>query len=148
MPELQAHNFVPYTPEQMFAIVADIESYPQFVPYCDHVQVLARERQGEDVEIVTARMTVRYRVFSETYTSRATLDRKALAVDVMQMEGPFKSLLNTWRFQDAGGKTKIDFYLHYEFRSHGLNLVMRGFFQKMFRNFEAAFEQRARRLYA
>ena len=147
MPELRVRHFVPYTPEQMFDVVADIESYPQFVPYCASMQVLSRAAQ-RDVETVMARMRVRYKFFSEQYVSKIALNRKAFAIDVAQAEGPFKQLVNTWRFAKTGEGTQIDFYLNYEFRAHGLNLVMRGFFQKLFRNFDRAFEERAQALHA
>jgi coenzyme Q-binding protein COQ10 len=148
MPELQVHHLVPFAPLLMFDVVADIESYPQFVPYCSFVRILSRDKKSEGMEIMTARLGVRYKVLEQHYTSRVTLDREAMAIDVSQLEGPLDYLINTWRFEKAGEGAKIHFYLNYELRSRSLSLFIGPLFQKLFRNFEAAFEQRAQELYA
>jgi coenzyme Q-binding protein COQ10 len=148
MPELQTHHLVPHAPSLMFAVVADIESYPKFVPHCASMRILSREIRSETVEIMTARMGIHYKFFEEHYTSSVTLDREALAVDVRQLEGPFKFLVNTWRFEKTGEGTKIHFFLNYELRSRSLNMFMGPLFQKLFKNFELAFERRAQELYA
>jgi len=134
MPELQTHHLVPFAPDLMFKVVADIEAYPQFV--------------SETVEVITTRMAIRYKIFMEHYTSRVTLDRAALAIDVAQTQGPFHFLINTWRFEPVGEGTKIHFYLNYELRSRSMNLLMGPLFQKLFKNFESAFEKRAAALYS
>jgi len=143
MSEVQTHRLVPYAPEQMFAIVADIESYPQFVPYCSSMRILSREQKSAGIETLTARMGIRYKIFEEHYTSRVTLDRAALAIDASQIEGPFSYLINTWRFEKAGEGAKIHFYLNYEFRSRALKLVTGAIFKRLFSNFSDAFEKRA-----
>lgn len=148
MPDLQVHHLVPFAPSQMFDVVSDIESYPLFVPYCSSIHVVSREKKGDAAEILVARMGVRYKIFEEYYTSRVMLDLEAMAVDASQIEGPFTYLINTWRFEKVGEGTKIHFYLNYELRSRSLSLFMGPLFQKLFRNFETAFEQRAQELYA
>ena len=148
MPELQTHHLVPFAPDLMFKVVADIEAYPQFVPYCASMHILSREKKSETVEVITTRMAIRYKIFMEHYTSRVTLDRAALAIDVAQTQGPFHFLINTWRFEPVGEGTKIHFYLNYELRSRSMNLLMGPLFQKLFKNFESAFEKRAAALYS
>ncbi len=148
MPHFEKHHIVPFTPEQMFSIVADVKSYPQFVPHCTALTVLSRDTTEDGAELLIARMTVRYKIFEERYTSRICLNRKTLSVDVEQIEGPFQQLINTWRFERAEKGTKIHFRLSYELRSRALNLIMGKAFQHMFKHFEEAFERRAASVYS
>jgi coenzyme Q-binding protein COQ10 len=87
-------------------------------------------------------MTVNYRIFEESYTSRILLDPVALAIDANQLTGPFKYIINTWRFESSGGGTKIDFFLNYEFGSRALGLLMGPIFRRFFNDFSDAFEKR------
>jgi coenzyme Q-binding protein COQ10 len=148
MPQFRTQRFVPFPPSKMYEIVADVESYPQFVPHCKALHVLSRKKEGEGVEVLTASMTVRYNVFEESYISRILLDPLALAIDVNQLTGPFKYIINTWRFEKAGEGTKIDFFLNYEFSSRALGLFMGPLFRRFFNDFAEAFEKRAQSLSA
>jgi coenzyme Q-binding protein COQ10 len=138
-------RIVPYTADLMYAVVADVERYPDFVPGVKALHVAGRSRDGER-EMLSARMTAGFRNFSESYTSRVTLDRQARTIDVVQTEGPFRRLENHWRFtpQDAG--CKVDFSITFEFRNPVLNMVAGAAFGRMMLKMTDAFLERARKL--
>jgi coenzyme Q-binding protein COQ10 len=131
----------------MFALVADVEAYPQFVPLCTAMVVQSREREG-DQEIVLARMTVAYGILHESFTSRIVLDPGALSVNVQAIDGPFRRMENAWLFEPADEDTcLIHFSIDYEFRSRTLGFVFGAMFDRAFRRFSTAFENRADALF-
>lgn len=81
-------RILPYPAELMFEVVADVERYPEFLPWCTGLRVLSRAKEGEN-DILIAEMLVGYRALRERYTSRVVLDRKNLSIDVAQTKGPF-----------------------------------------------------------
>ena len=101
MPSYRTTRRVPFTPRQMFDLVADVETYPQFLPLCEALAVKSRERDG-DKEIVIAQMTVGYMAIHETFTSRVVLDLPGQVVEAGAMpgaaSGPFSRLHNRWAF--------------------------------------------------
>jgi coenzyme Q-binding protein COQ10 len=132
----------------MFDLVADVEHYPEFVPLCRSLSVRKRTKDGEGRDIITADMTVAYKLISETFTSRVTLDRKKLEVLVEYIEGPFQKMNNRWNFRPAGDHAcDVEFFIAYEFRSRTLGLLMGAMFDAAFRRFSAAFERRADHVY-
>jgi len=137
---------VPFTAEQMFAIVADVERYPQFLPLCEGLTVRSREEKGGD-SVLTATMSVGYRSIAESFTSRVTLKPEANEIRVAYLDGPFTHLDNRWRFQDVSGGSEIHFYIDYAFASRMLALVMGAVFDKAVRRYTEAFEERARVVY-
>lgn len=138
---------VAHSAQDMFALVARVEEYPEFVPLCEDLTVLGREREGNR-EILTANMTVAYKLLHETFTTRVTLDHDALTILVEYLDGPFKYLENRWNFHAAGdGACDIEFYIAYEFRSRSMQFLMGGMFERAFGKFAEAFEQRANAVY-
>jgi coenzyme Q-binding protein COQ10 len=133
----------------MFALVADVERYPEFVPLCRELKVLRRVASGDGVETLTAEMTVAYKMIRETFTSRVTLDRPQLRIVVEYLDGPFSHLENRWLFRPLGERSsEIEFFISYQFRSRALGLVMGAMFDAAFRRFAEAFERRADLVYA
>lgn len=146
MPIYETRRRVPFTAEQMFAVVADVESYPQFVPLCEALQVRSRERRpGEEVLVAT--MSVGYKAVRESYTSRVTLRPVEGLIDVAKIDGPFARLSNRWRFEDVPGGSEVYFFIDYLFASRLLSLLMGAVFDKAVRKYTDAFEARARQLY-
>ncbi len=132
----------------MFALVADVERYPEFVPLCRSLRVRERRREAEGREVVVADMTVAYKLVHETFTSRVTLDRKKLEILVEYLQGPFRKMNNRWNFRPAGDRAcEVEFFISYEFRSRTLGLLMGAMFEAAFRRFSAAFERRADQVY-
>jgi coenzyme Q-binding protein COQ10 len=146
MPTHSESRIVPYPADLMFAIVADVERYPEFLPWVTGLRVQSREKKGEK-EIVLAQMTVGFAALRERYTSRVVLDPAARTIDVTQVEGVFRELDNRWCFTPDGvdGKAcRIDFYLRFEFRSRLLSMVASKAMSLAVSTMTHAFEARAR----
>lgn len=143
MPKFETTRHVSHAPEQMFALVADVEKYPEFLPLCDGLTVRSRkERDGR--ALLVADMTVGYKAVKETFTSQVHLKPDENTIDVKYLDGPFKYLTNIWRFDSAGdGQTDIHFFIDYEFKSRILGALMGTMFDRAFRMFTDAFEKRA-----
>jgi coenzyme Q-binding protein COQ10 len=131
----------------MFDLVADVERYPEFVPFCELLAVRGRRREGE-TDVLVADMTVGYKLLRETFTSKVTIDRSQLSIRADYLDGPFRALENSWTFKAIPGVgTEISFSIQYEFRSRTLALVMGAMFDRVFRTFAGAFEARADQIY-
>jgi coenzyme Q-binding protein COQ10 len=136
---------VPYSADLMFQVVADVEKYPQFLPWVLALRVLSRTRDGKR-EILTAEMAVGYHALRERYTSRVVLDPAARAVDVTQTEGPFKQLENHWRFTPQGTQCDVEFSIAFAFKNRFLEAAAGHAFGKVMMRMSGAFEARAKAL--
>lgn len=146
MPKFEATRHVAHTPQQMFALVADIEAYPQFLPLCEALTVRTRkERDGRT--ILVADMSIGYKAIRETFTTQVLLKPDENAIDVKYIDGPFKYLSNVWRFEPDGSGCAVRFFIDYEFKSRILGVVMGTMFDRAFRMFSEAFEKRADVIY-
>jgi coenzyme Q-binding protein COQ10 len=140
---------VPFTPRQMFDLVADVERYPEFLPLCEALTVLSRVREGE-VDILTADMTAGYKAIRETFRSRVRLDAERMevaAAGVPGAMGPFSRLENRWQLREVPGGCEVDFFIAYELRSAMLQMLVGALFDRAFRRYTEAFEERARAVY-
>ncbi|WP_157019217.1 type II toxin-antitoxin system RatA family toxin [Mesorhizobium xinjiangense] len=147
MPKFETERQVPHPPEKMFALVADIERYPEFVPMCEALSVRSR-KEGHGVTIAIADMTVGYKALRETFTSQVIARAADCAINVKYLDGPFRYLDNKWRFEpDGKGGTIIHFFIDYEFKSRILGAMMGAMFDRAFRMFSSAFETRADEIY-
>jgi len=147
MPSFRSTRPVKHTPTQMFALVADVESYPEFLPLCEDLRIMRRAQSGEGIETLVAMMTVGYKAIRESFTSRVELDHPRLRIEVEYVDGPFKFLENRWTFRETPTGSDVEFYINYEFKSFSLGLLMGAVFDKAFRKFAEAFEQRANEIY-
>jgi coenzyme Q-binding protein COQ10 len=141
MPTHAEERVLPFTPEQLFALVADIERYPEFLPWCVGARI--RERRPD---LVVADLVIGFRMFRERFTSRVALDPPR-RIDVTYAEGPFRHLTNHWDFSPAVGGCRIDFFVDFEFRSRLLQRVIEMLFGEAVRRMVGAFERRAHDLY-
>jgi coenzyme Q-binding protein COQ10 len=149
MPQFSTTRHVQHAAGEMFDLVADVERYPEFVPLCRSLKVRQRRSGPDGVEVLIADMTAAYKLISETFTSRVTLDRANLRILVEYLDGPFSRLENRWTFRPAGeGSSDVEFFISYEFKSRMLAVLMGSMFDLAFRRFAAAFEQRADLVYA
>lgn len=147
MPKYSSVTQVAHAPAQMFALVADVERYPEFLPMCEALTVRSR-REGDGITVLTADMTVGYKALRETFTSQVTLRPAENRIDVKYLEGPFRYLENRWDFEPtAGGGTDIRFFIDYEFKSRILGALMGSMFDRAFRMFADAFKRRADEIY-
>jgi coenzyme Q-binding protein COQ10 len=148
MPQFRTNRRLHHSAEDMFSLVADVERYPEFLPMCTGLKVLRREARGEGVEVVVAAMSVGYRMIRETFTTRVTMDRPALTIQVEYLSGPFSHLENTWRFKPIDERScEVEFYIAYEFKSRTLGLLVLSVFDTAFRKYADAFERRADLVY-
>jgi coenzyme Q-binding protein COQ10 len=144
MPSFRTSHIVNHTPQQMFDLVADVESYPQFVPLCQSLRIRRRFVLPGGGETLLADMEVGYKAIKEKFSSRVSLDREGRRIDVEYVDGPFSHLENKWVFTEAGeGQCRVDFFIAYEFRSRALASLMGTMFDAAFRKFASAFEARA-----
>ena len=142
MPVHAERKFMPYSPEQLYALVADIEKYPEFLPWCVGVRVRRREESR-----TLADMMIGYKMFRERFTSLVTFDRPQ-RIDVQYFDGPFKQLNNHWIFRPQSETScEIDFYIDFEFRSAMLQKVIGAVFNEAVRRMVSSFEKRAHTLY-
>jgi len=142
MPTHAEQRLLPYTQEQLFDLVADVERYPEFLPWCLGARI--RERSAT---VITADLLIGFRMVRERFTSRVVLDRPG-RIDVSYTDGPFRYLNNHWDFiARPGGQCLIDFYVDFEFRSRMLQKIIGLLFNEAVKRMVGAFEARARQLY-
>ena len=143
MPTHAEQRHSPFTPDQLFDLVADIERYPEFLPWCIGARI--RERKEK---LVVADLIIGFKMIRERFTSRVTADRALHRIDVAYTEGPFRYLNNHWNFKPApDGGTLIDFYVDFEFRSIVLQKIIGALFGEAVKRMVGAFEHRAEHLY-
>jgi len=141
MPTHAERKIVPYRPDQLFDLVADVGKYPQFLPWC----VGARVRSRTEMELV-ADLIIGFGPFRESFTSRVALDRPA-HVHVRYENGPFRYLNNHWRFHPHAEGCEVEFFVDFEFRSRILQAAIGVVFNEAVRVMVNAFLKRARAVY-
>ena len=152
MPTHTENRVVPHSPEQLYELVADIERYPEFLPWCVAARICSRDAV-EDGELVVADMVIGFKMFRERVRSRVTLHppdsgEQGGRIDVEYVEGPLKYLRNHWGFAPTeDGSCRIDFFVDFEFRSRLLQKIVGALFHEAVRRMVAAFEHRAAALY-
>ncbi|MBO6755817.1 MAG: type II toxin-antitoxin system RatA family toxin [Roseibium sp.] len=148
MPSFTSTHKVRHSASDMFNLVADVEQYPQFVPLCQALHVRGRKDLGAGRELLIADMTVAYKVFKETFTSRVELRPEEMAILVEYLDGPFRHMENKWTFTERGAAVcDVGFFIAYEFKSRTLGSLMGTMFDRAFRKFSSAFEARADQVY-
>jgi coenzyme Q-binding protein COQ10 len=141
MPTHAEERVLPYTPEQLFTLVADIERYPEFLPWCVGARI--KKREGK---LVVADLVIGFRMIRERFTSRVTLDPPS-RIDVAYAEGPFRYLNNHWSFAAVPDGCRVGFFVDFEFRSRLLQRLIEVLFNEAVRRMVGAFEKRAHDLY-
>jgi len=135
-------HYLPFTPDQIYDLVADVEKYPEFLPWC----VAARVLSQSDTEI-TADLIIGYKVLRETFRSRVHLTPKT-RIEVDYINGPFHYLNNHWEFTEAeNGGTDIDFHIDFQFKNSFFQSGMQLVFESAFNQMLNAFEKRAHQIY-
>ena len=142
MPRHSETRQLPYSPEQLFDLVADVERYPEFLPWGSAIRV----RSNSETEMV-ADMVVGFKAFKERFTSKVTKERPHHVV-VDYIEGPLKFLHNDWRFEpDGEGGTKLSFCVDFAFKNRIFEAVAGQMFDRALRRMTDAFIERADALY-
>ncbi len=147
MPRHAETRRLPYSPEQVFDLVADIGRYPEFLPWIQAIRIQGREGETDGRETVTADMIVGFRMVRERFTSRVALDRPG-TIHVDYISGPLKFLRNDWAFRPApGGACDVDFAVAFEFKSRMFESLAGLFFGEALKRMVGAFEARAAAIY-
>jgi coenzyme Q-binding protein COQ10 len=142
VPRIAETRHLAWSPEQMFDLVADVKRYPEFLPW-----VVATRVRSDDGAAMVADMMVGFNALHEKFTSRVTKQRPG-AITVEYLDGPMKSLSNTWAFvPDAAGGCRIDFVCEFSFRNALFEKLAGQYLDRAFRKMVGAFETRAARLY-
>ncbi|RKF23412.1 type II toxin-antitoxin system RatA family toxin [Altericroceibacterium spongiae] len=142
MPGIKETRRLPYSAEQMFDLVADVASYPEFLPW-----VVATRIRSDDGEEMVADMLVGFKALREKFTSRVHKERPG-NLRVQYVDGPLRDLDNHWVFRDVeGGGCEIDFTVDFAFKSRMFEALAGQYFDRAFRKMVNAFEQRADELY-
>ncbi|MGH6914551.1 MAG: type II toxin-antitoxin system RatA family toxin, partial [Geminicoccales bacterium] len=139
MPTHAEQRHLPYTREQLYDLVAGVDRYPEFLPWCRAARITRRENG-----VFFADLVVQFKVFRERFASKVTLHPHEL-IDVEYISGPFRYLNNHWRFVEAeDGGCIIDFYVDFEFKSRVLQKLIGLLFDQAVHRMVSAFEARAR----
>ena len=134
---------LPYTPEQMFGLVADVDSYDQFLPWC----IASRVNRRDSDSVFYADLVVGYKMLRERFSSKVVLD-KPDEIYIEYLKGPLKNLRNRWKFiRQPDGSCLIDFSVEFEFSNVALQTLANMFFNEVVKRMVGAFETRARELY-
>lgn len=149
MPSLTQTEILPYTPEQLFALVSDVARYPEFLPWCRAARILERGQGSFLAELV-----ITFKGMTEQYTSRVSLTEPTPEtggegrIDVELVRGPFHHLVNRWHFQPQGeGACTVEFFLDFRFKSRMLEKLIGGMFERASARMVEAFTLRAGELY-
>jgi coenzyme Q-binding protein COQ10 len=146
MPLHQESRLLPYTAEQMYAVVADVERYPEFLPWCSKLLVRKRQNEGA-VEFITAEMAISYHALHERYVSRVRLDPISRTIEADHLEGPFKQLNTNWRFVPLEKGSEVHFRIAFAFKNPILSAVANVGFGYVASRMAEAFVQRAHAIY-
>ena len=148
LPQHKDSRILPYTADQMYALVADIERYSEFLPWNTAARILLRRPGHDGSEMVEADLVISFKVFRERFGSRVTLWPAEKRIDTEYLDGPFKYLKSGWSFADLPqGGCKVDFFVDFEFRNAILGKVIGVVFGEAMSRIVRAFEDRARALY-
>lgn len=147
MPKHHETRKLPYTAQQMYDLVGDVESYPSFIPWTAAARVTS-QRETDTGELLEVDMVISFKVFRERFRSRVTKDHEDMQIDTEYLNGPFRHMNSTWRFSDAeGGGCDVMFDVDFEFKSRILGSAAQMFFNDAMQRIVRAFEREAAKRY-
>ena len=149
MPTHSEKRAMPYSAAQMYALVADVARYPEFLPWNAAARIRTRRPQPDGSELMEADLVISFKVFRERFGSRVTLWPERHRIDTEYLDGPFRYLKSWWQFRDLPqGGCEAEFFVDFEFRNAILQRVIGVVFDEAMRRVVRAFETRAQALYA
>ena len=146
MPSHAETRVLPYTAEQMYDLVADVASYPQFLPWTAAARIRSTTDRGDHTEML-ADLVISFKVFRERFGSRVTLWPAERRIDTAYIDGPFRYMESSWRFRDVPGGCEVNFEVDFEFRNRLLQGAAGMFFNEAMQRIVRAFERRAAELH-
>ena len=146
MPTHSETRELPYTADQMYDLVADVASYPEFLPWTAAARIRRDEDRG-DHRLMDADLVISFKVFRERFTSRVMLWPEERRIDTRYLDGPFKHMQSNWRFEETETGCVVHFHVDFEFRNAILQGIIGVVFNEAMQRVVRAFEARARVLY-
>ncbi len=146
MPTHSETKFLPYTPSQMYELVADVANYPQFLPWCAAARIRKNVPQGA-ATLLEADLVISFKVFRERFGSRVLLWPQEQKIDTEYLDGPFKYMKSNWAFTPAEGGCEVEFFVDFEFKNAILQKIIGVVFNEAMHRIVRAFEARAQELY-
>ncbi|MBU2866447.1 MULTISPECIES: type II toxin-antitoxin system RatA family toxin [Pacificibacter] len=147
MPTHREIKIMPYTAQQMYDLVGDVQSYPKFLPWNAAARIRSRDDMG-DHEIMLADLVISFKVFREKFGSKVVLWPVDKKIDTEYLDGPFKYMKSWWQFRDLeDGTCEVEFFVDFEFKNAILQSVIGVVFNEAMRRVVSAFEKRAADLY-
>jgi coenzyme Q-binding protein COQ10 len=131
----------------MYDLVADVASYPQFLPWTAAARIRTREPQEDGSEIMLADLVISFKVFRERFGSRVVLKPEDRIIETEYLDGPFRYMISTWRFHEVEGGCDVEFFVDFEFRNRLLQSAAGLFFYDAMQRIVRAFEKRAETLH-
>tara|TARA_B100000965_G_C19595910_1_gene760219 strand:+ start:2789 stop:3232 length:444 start_codon:yes stop_codon:yes gene_type:complete len=147
MPKQNEEKIVSFNKEQMFNLVADIDRYSEFLPWCNKSTIVKKEKNSE-TSVVVADLEIGYGQFIYTYRSNVVMDNDKNFIKVNHIEGPFNYLENEWIFEEiSSDSSKIIFSIDFELNIKIFDVLITKFFDKAFQKMVDSFHQRAQDIY-
>lgn len=148
MPTHSETRKLPYQAQQIYDLVADVASYPEFLPWTAAARIRSRRQNGQGGEVMEADLVISFKVFRERFGSRVTLWPEAMKIDTEYLDGPFRYLHSNWAIRDLkGGGCEVEFFVDFEFKNRILQGVIGVVFAEAMQRVVRAFEDRAQALY-
>ncbi|MDP4893713.1 type II toxin-antitoxin system RatA family toxin [Cypionkella sp.] len=148
MPRHAETKVLPYSAAQMYDLVADVASYPKFLPWTAAARIRSRT-PIEAGEVMQADLVISFKVFRERFGSRVTLLPGSQTILTEYIDGPFRHLKSVWRFRDLEtGGCEVSFEVDFEFKNAILAGIIGLVFNEAMSRVVRAFEDRAAKLYA
>ncbi|MDQ1848035.1 type II toxin-antitoxin system RatA family toxin [Gemmobacter fulvus] len=146
MPTHHETKVLPYRAQQMYDLVADVGSYPKFLPWTAAARIRSRQPIPGG-EVMEADLVISFKVFREKFGSRVTLWPEAMKIDTEYLDGPFKHMKSNWAFRDVEGGCEVEFFVDFEFRNALLQGIIGVVFNEAMQRVVRAFERRALELH-
>ena len=147
MPTYSETKILKYKPEQMFDLVADVNSYPKFLPWCSAARIHSRN-MIEKNEVLEADLVISFKVFREKFGSKVILMRSENQIVTEYIDGPFKRMHSTWSFKAVENGSEVTFYVDFEMKNAVLQKIVGVVFNEAMQRVLTAFENQAQALYA
>ncbi len=147
MPTHREKRILPYAPEQIYALVADVARYPEFLPWTAAARIRSRRALPDGREELLADLVISFKVFRERFGSRVVLDPARLRIDTEYLDGPFRYLRSWWQISPHEAGCEVEFFVDFEFRNPVLQKLIGVVFNQAMQRVVQAFEARAKELY-
>ena len=147
MPSHAETRHLPYSAQQMYDLVEDVASYPQFLPWTAAARVRKVTSREDGSRVIEADLVISFKVFRERFGSRVVLWDEAKRIETEYLDGPFQHMRSNWEFREADGGCEVSFDVDFAFRNKLLQGAAELFFYEAMKRIVRAFEDRAKDLY-